>query len=122
MSPLQIGLESATSGGSRLRLDRNSLSLPIVRPAVLPPFFDYLCFSCDAQVTYSRDQMGQITAIDGTGYAGFSQSVSGIKYEIQQLTVLHGIAHAFDPKGTWDDKDDTAKVAALNRAIRKACF
>lgn len=42
--------------------------------------------------------------------------------EIQQLTVLHELAHAFDPKGTWDDLNDTARVAALNRALRKACF
>jgi len=42
--------------------------------------------------------------------------------QIQQLTVLHELAHAFDPKGTWDDKDDTARVVALNEAIRKACF
>jgi len=58
--------------------------------------------------------MGQISS---------KSSLSGLSLpQIQQLAVLHELAHAFDTRGIWDDQNDLVRVAALNRAIRKACF
>lgn len=42
--------------------------------------------------------------------------------EIQELSILHELAHAFDPEETWHDFNDPKKVAELNNGIRKACF
>jgi hypothetical protein len=42
--------------------------------------------------------------------------------EIQQLVVLHELTHAFDPANKWADWKSSQGSAALNRAVRKACF
>jgi hypothetical protein len=66
---------------------------------------------------------GRVVSLMEPGRITAQSSMYGLTLsEIQQLVVLHELAHAFDSKGTWDDENDTAKVAALNRAIRKACF
>jgi superfamily I DNA and RNA helicase len=36
--------------------------------------------------------------------------------------MLHELVQAFDPEDKWHDLGDSAKVAELNKAIRKACF
>ncbi len=102
-----------------------AITLPIVirgqsRPGAAVTYFNAGASIFTGNLTLNS---GRVVSLMEPGRITPQSSLYGLSLgEIQQLAVLHELAHAFDPKGTWDDKDDTAKVAALNRAIRKARF
>jgi len=102
-----------------------AITLPIVIRGVSRPGAAVTYFNAGASVFTGNLTLnsGRVVSLMESGRITPQSSIYGLSLsEIQQLAVLHELAHAFDPKGTWDDPGDTAKVAALNRAIRKACF
>jgi hypothetical protein len=102
-----------------------AITLPIVIRGVSRPGAAVTYFNAGASVFTGNLTLnsGRVVSLMEPGRITPQSSLYGLSLsEIQQLTVLHELAHAFDPKGTWDDKDDTATVVALNRALRKACF
>lgn len=77
----------------------------------------------DAVVTFNKDSFfftGKLsTGADVTTLQ--NSSVSGLTLdEIRQLIVLHELVHIIDTAGIWDDGSNSN--AALNEAIKKACF
>jgi hypothetical protein len=91
-----------------------------MRPGAAMTYFNIGGSSFTGTLTMNS---GRVASLMEPGRITPQSSMYGLSLgEIQQLAVLHELAHAFDPQNKWYDWNDDATVAALNRAIRKACF